>query len=79
MVHVDLGAEAFNIVSKHARKSAFFFALDQKCPVLAKFGRACQHCQFKLKIGILANASMHNLMVVFTFSVFDRKYSFSLI
>ena len=40
------------------------------------FGPKNQNYQFKLKFGTYTNSNMQNSMVIFTFSVFDRKYSF---
>ena len=33
-----------------------------------------QNCQFKLKFGSKSNSNMQNLMMTFTFPVFDHKY-----
>ena len=41
--------------------------------ILGEFGPKSQNCQFKLKFG---NFSMRNSIVMFTFSVFNRKYPF---
>ena len=45
-------------------------------PFLDKFGPKNQNCHFKLKTGTKTNSHMKNTMVMFTFSVFDRKYLF---
>ena len=43
---------------------------------LGKFGPKNQNCHFKLKFGTYTNSNMQNSMVMFSFSVFDRKYPF---
>ena len=45
-------------------------------PFGCKFGPQNQNCQFKLKFGTWTNLNIHNWMVLFTFSIFDRKYPF---
>ena len=47
-----------------------------KAYLLGKFSPKIPNCQFKLKFGALTNSNLHNSIVMFTFSVFDRKYSF---
>ena len=44
--------------------------------LLGKLGQKNQSCQFKLKFGTYTNSNMQNSMVVFTFSVLDRKHPF---
>ena len=51
--------------------------LDQKHSFLGKFGRKSQNCQFELKFSAKNDSSMQNFMVVFTFPLLDRKYSFT--
>ena len=52
-----------------------FCVFDWKyIPFLGKFGPKNQKCQFKLKFGTRTNSDMQNLLVMFTFSVFDGKY-----
>ena len=41
-----------------------------------KFGPKNQYCQSELKFGTYTNLNMQNSMVVFTFSMFNRKYLF---
>ena len=43
---------------------------------LGKFGPKNQNYQLKLKFGTYTNSNMQNSMVMFTFSVFDRKYPY---
>ena len=43
---------------------------------LGKFSPKNQNYQFKLKFSTGTNSNMHNSMVIFIFSVFDRKYPF---
>ena len=43
---------------------------------LYKFGSKNQNCLFKPKFGTYTNSNMKNIMVMFIFSVFDRKYPF---
>ena len=43
---------------------------------LGKFGPKTQNCQFKLKFGTYTNSNMQNSMMMFTYSVFDRKNLF---
>ena len=45
-------------------------------PFLGKFGPNNQNCQFKLKFGTKTNSNKQNLMVLFTFSIFNKKYPF---
>ena len=45
-------------------------------PLFGKFGPKTQNCQFKLKFGTETNSNMQNSMVMFTFSVVDRKHLF---
>ena len=51
-----------------------FFRFRSEFPFLGKFGPKNQNCQFKLKFGTKPNSNMQNSMVVFTFSVLDRKH-----
>ena len=50
-----------------------FSVFDQK---YGKFGRKNRNCRFMLKFGIHSNWNMHNSIVMFTFLVLDREYSF---
>ena len=43
---------------------------------LGKFDSKNQNYQFKLKCGTGANSNIQNLLVMFTFPAFDRKYFF---
>ena len=45
-------------------------------PSLGKFGPKNQNDQFRLKFGTYTNSNMQNSMLIFTFSVFDRKFPF---
>ena len=45
-------------------------------PFLGKFYPKNLNYQFKLEFGTYTNSNMQNAMVIFTFSVFDRKYPF---
>ena len=45
-------------------------------PFLGKVGQKKKNCQFKLEFGPYTNSNMQNPIVVFTFSVLDRKYPF---
>ena len=51
-----------------------FFCLRSEIPFSGKFGSKRQNYQFKLKFGNQINLNMHNSVVRFTFSVFNRKY-----
>ena len=53
-----------------------FFCFRLEKPFLDKFDPKNQNCQFKFKFGSWTNSNMQNSMVVFTFSVLPRKYSF---
>ena len=54
-----------------------FSALDQKNPFWGNLvKKKNQNCQFKQKFGAKTTLNMHNSMMIFTFSVFDRKYLF---
>ena len=43
---------------------------------LGKFDPKYQNCQFKVKLGTKTNSNMQNLVMLFTFFVFDRKCPF---
>ena len=58
---VDPGAEKFDIVSKEQGRT-------QKCDTF--FGPK------KVKFGTQTDSNMQDSMVMFTFSIFDRKYPF---
>ena len=53
-----------------------FLALDHKHPFWATFAQKYHNSWSKLKFDTQANLNMQNLMVMFTVSVFDQKYSF---
>ena len=53
-----------------------FAVLDQKNPFWANLVKKNLNCQFKQKFGAKTTLNMHNSMIMFTFSVFDRKYLF---
>ena len=72
-------AEKFNYSKKRQwtlAKVRFFFLFRPEIPLLSKFGPKNQNFQFKLKFGTLTNSNMQNLMVMFTFSIFDQKCPF---
>ena len=50
--------------------------LDRKYPFWANFVKNT-NCQFKLKFGSQTNPNMQDSMVMFTFSISDRKCPFS--
>ena len=52
------------------------FCFQTEFPFSGKFGPKNQNWQFKLKFVILTNSNMQNSLVVFTFSVLDRKHCF---
>ena len=54
----------------------YFFCFRPEKPFLGKSGQKNQNCQFKWKFGSKTNLSMRNSMMMFNFSVFDRKYPF---
>ena len=58
----------------HAKMQIFNFR--RKAPFLGKFAPKNQNCQSKLKFGTQTNSNMQNSMMVFFFSIFDRKYIF---
>ena len=47
-----------------------------RLPFLGKLVPKYQDCQFKLKFGTETKSNMQNSMVMFTYSIFDRKYPF---
>ena len=49
----------------------FIFPFSTGNTFLAKIGLKTQNCQLNLKFGTWTNSNMENLMVMFTFSVFD--------
>ena len=53
-----------------------FFCFWVEMLFLGKFGPKSQNYQFKLKFATYTNSNMQNSMVMFTFSVFDRKHPF---
>ena len=53
-----------------------FFCFGPEILFLGKFDPNDQNCQFEFKFGTYTNMNMQNTMVVFTFSIFDRKYLF---
>ena len=53
-----------------------FFCFRLETSFLGKFGPKNQTCQFKLKFDTLTISNMQNSMVLFTFSVLDRKHTF---
>ena len=52
------------------------FCFRPETPFLGKFGPKDQNRQFKLKFGNKTISNVQNSMVVFTFSVLDRKHPF---
>ena len=54
----------------------FFHFRLEIIPFLGKFGSKNQINQFKLKFGNYIDSNMQNSLVMFTFSVCDRKYPF---
>ena len=71
---VGPSAKKFNIVSNdHERMHKCDFSVfDPKFPFWAN-----QNCQFKLKFSVSANSNTQNSVVVFAFSVLDRKHQLS--
>ena len=57
---------------KKASDCVFCFRLE--IPFLCEIGPKIQNYQFKRNFGIKTNLNMRNSMMMFTFSVFDRKY-----
>ena len=53
-----------------------FFCFSLEIPFWANLVQKNQNCQFELKFGTYTNLNMKNLMVVFTFSVLDKKNLF---
>ena len=53
-----------------------FFVFDWKYLFWGKFSPKHQNYQFKLKFGSWPNSNIQNSMMLFTFSVFDRKCPF---
>ena len=53
-----------------------FISCRLKAPFLSKFGPKNQNLQFKLRFGTQPNSTRRNSMVIFTFSVVDRKHPF---
>ena len=44
--------------------------------LLGKFGPKIQYCQFKLEFGTFTNSNIQNSIVMFDYSVGDKKYLF---
>ena len=59
---------AFKVNCFYFRPETLFFG---------KFGPKSQNCQFDLKFSTKNNLNMQNSVVVFTFPLLDRKYSFT--
>ena len=57
------------------RWCSFYWVL-YSIPFLDKLGTQNQNCQFKLKFATSTYSNMKNAMVLFTFSVLDRKHPF---
>ena len=57
---------------KKASDCVFCFRLE--IPFLCEIGPKIQNYQFKRNFGIKTNLNMRNSVMMFTFSVFDRKY-----
>ena len=53
-----------------------FFCFGSKILIFGKFGPENQNCMFKIELGIYTNSSMQNSIVIFMFSLLDRKYPF---
>ena len=70
-------AEEFNIVSNdHRRTQTATFLFQTRNTLFEQDSSKTQNCQFELKFGTQTNLNMQNSMVMFTFSVFYRKYFF---
>ena len=53
-----------------------FIRFRLKIPFLEKLGPKNQNCQFKLKFGNCPNSNTQNSIVMFTYSLLDRKSPF---
>ena len=53
---------------------AHIFCFRQEILFLCKFNPKYQNCPFKVKYNTQTHSSFQNLIVMFTFSFFDRKY-----
>ena len=72
---VDPLTETFNKVSSNLERNATMrFRLE--IHLLGESGPKNQNCQFLQKFGILIRILRFNPMMMLTFSLFDRKYSF---
>ena len=52
------------------------FCFGSETQLLGKVGQKKQNCQFKLQFGTLTNPHTQNSLVMFTFSVLQRKNPF---
>ena len=66
--------ESFEYAKFNIDVHSFCFLLE--IPFLGKFGQKHQNYQLKLNLFTQTNSKMQNLIVVFTFSVFDQKQPF---
>ena len=51
-----------------------FFRFQPEIPCLGQFGPKNQNCQLKVKLDTYTNTNIQNLMMLFTFFVFDWKH-----
>ena len=64
----------YRVMQKICGVHLFWFR--SKKAFLGKSGQKNQNCQFSRKFGTKTNLNMWNSIMIFTFSVFDRKYLF---
>ena len=54
----------------------FLYFFGQEIQFMVKFGLKNKNCWFQVKFATKPNSNMLNLMVMFEFSILDRKYPF---
>ena len=72
------GRKKYLLKLEHAKFNGAinFFSFRLEIPLMGKFRPENQNYLYKLKFRIEYNSNILNLMVMFTFSVLDRKYPF---
>ena len=71
----ELTPDQFEYAELYRKMGVFIFsALGQKNTFWVNLVKKNQNCQFKRKFATATNLNLRNSMMMFTFSVFDRKY-----
>ena len=73
---LKIGSQSNSNMQNSVGGAVYLFFYQLGMLFLGKFGTKTQNCQFILKFSFQTTSNMQNSMVLFTFSVFDQKYSF---